>query len=363
MCRSRFDSRSYRTKDIDGTGRDVNGTKAIANLQRGKEELDITNPDTRIRNIHICKIPTYHCGRKECHPMHPVVCYPFNLSSSNAEYQWPSDYNCLGPHDLTSEPWSPFQPEDAARCCDGVWCLQCTQCGTYEEADEFGGGEVDTINECWSVRACLVELNRFNVMLPVVWVVRLIAAPCVLVPNHPKEIGSAGLGLLSSMPLSSLDRDRLRLFVVPTIVNAAMMIFVAATAECVTLSATFAVAFGAAIVKIVSYCAAVHTMKRGQGTDISLLSAYFCCIDVELKSNCSGYQIIFGKSMLHAHLVTRALSQTPPADFRKNTDVDKQFPCYACFNCCTPSFLYLFYKEQPRPKGLQFSHLMFKGKA
>ena len=200
LVRSRFDRRSYRTKDIDGTGRDTEGTKAIANLQRGKEELNIRNSDTRIRNIRICKIPTYHLGHCKCYPMHSVVCYPFHLSRFNEEYSKTSDYNCLGPRnvyldaarDLDSDKWNSYYPEEPIRCCDGLWCLHCTQCGTYENKGEAGEAEVNTINECWSARTCLVELNRFNVMLPIVWLVRIIAAPFVLIPNHPNELGSAG---------------------------------------------------------------------------------------------------------------------------------------------------------------------------
>eukprot|EP00729_Bicosta_minor_P003488 gene3488-30246_t len=162
---SRFDRRSYRTKDIDGTGRDTEGTKAIANLQRGKEELNIRNSDTRIRNIRICKIPTYHLGHCKCYPMHSVVCYPFHLSRFNEEYSKTSDYNCLGPRnvyldaarDLDSDKWNSYYPEEPIRCCDGLWCLHCTQCGTYENKGVSGEAEVNTINECWSDLGCLVR--------------------------------------------------------------------------------------------------------------------------------------------------------------------------------------------------------------
>jgi hypothetical protein len=73
---------------------------------------------------------------------------------------------------------------------------------------------------------CVADWRRFHVFLPIIWTIRAISLPIVLifqVPQHRTHIAAAGLTLLTSFPLSSKTRDRLRVFTISTVVSAAMV--------------------------------------------------------------------------------------------------------------------------------------------
>ena len=41
---------------------------------------------------------------------------------------------------------------------------------------------------------CLTDCKAFNILQPIVWIVRLVAAPFVWIPWYQKELGTAALG-------------------------------------------------------------------------------------------------------------------------------------------------------------------------